>query len=452
MHITQEMRQQACEGLLHFTPKKALARELGVSVGSIRDWAIYIQHGVFDWVDNPWVTRRPELLQSAVNYWFEHYPIGYSDVAKQFGVRPATLFQKIRRTVAKLPEQLRPKRILFWDVKPETSLGTFRMAIEKLSDIPADRPLTLAERKALLKEMQDARGRLICAESILEVAIEGCKDELKKRIAATVRAHEKGLSVAHACRLMGLSRSTFYASQKTTPAQIKTDELAEKISEVRSSCFFTIGRRRLTARIRQVRKAKPCAGKATRQQLPDNLLNREFQADRPMHRLVTDVTYVPYFENDEWHWGYLSLVQDLFNRAIVAWVYSKKQDVRLGLATLRLLSGRGLAPGAMLHSGRGSIYTAQAFRDAADGMGLTQSFSRTANCHDNATMECFNGTFKVEALYNPALTQDRPSFKAQNDYIGRYVEFYNNERPCSVIDNQTPAAYRMQFYGPFLRT
>ena len=84
MHITQEMRQQACEGLLHFTPKKTLARELGVSVCSIRAWAIYIQHGFFDWVDNPWVTRRPELLQSAVDYWFEHYPIGYSDVAKQF--------------------------------------------------------------------------------------------------------------------------------------------------------------------------------------------------------------------------------------------------------------------------------------------------------------------------------------------------------------------------------
>ena len=112
---------------------------------------------------------------------FEHYPIGYSDVAKQFGVRSATLFQKIRRTVAKLPEQLRPKRSLFWDVKLETSLGIFRMASEKLSDISADRPLTLAERKALYKEMQDARGRLICAESILEVAIEGCKDELKKK-------------------------------------------------------------------------------------------------------------------------------------------------------------------------------------------------------------------------------------------------------------------------------
>ena len=73
------------------------------------------------------------------------------------------------------------------------------------------------------------------------------KTSSKKRIAATVRAHEKGLSVAHACRLMGLSRSTFYASQKTTPAQIKTDELAEKISEVQNSCFFTIGRRRMGA-------------------------------------------------------------------------------------------------------------------------------------------------------------------------------------------------------------
>lgn len=67
-------------------------------------------------------------------------------------------------------------------------------------------------------------------------------------------------------------------------------------------------------------------------------------------------------------------------------------------------------------------------------------------------MECFNSTFKVEALYNPVLTQDRPSFKAQNDFIGSYVEFYTNERPCSIIDNQMLAAYRMQFYGPFLRT
>lgn len=89
MQIPQAIRQQACEGLLHFVPKKALARELGISKGSVRDWAIYIEHGFFDWIDKPWRTRRPELMQKAVDFWFEHYPIGYSDVAKRFGIRPA---------------------------------------------------------------------------------------------------------------------------------------------------------------------------------------------------------------------------------------------------------------------------------------------------------------------------------------------------------------------------
>ena len=66
MQIPQAIRQQACEGLLHFVPKKALARELGISRGSVRDWAIYIEHGFFDWIDKPWRTRRPELMQKAV--------------------------------------------------------------------------------------------------------------------------------------------------------------------------------------------------------------------------------------------------------------------------------------------------------------------------------------------------------------------------------------------------
>jgi len=50
-----------------------------------------------------------------------------------------------------------------------------------------------------------------------------------------------------------------------------------------------------------MRMVEPCAGKATRHQLPENLFNREFQADRPMLRLVTNVTYIPYFETDVWH-------------------------------------------------------------------------------------------------------------------------------------------------------
>lgn len=67
------------------------------------------------------------------------------------------------------------------------------------------------------------------------------------------------------------------------------------------------------------------------------------------------------------------------------------------------------------------------------------------NCHDNATMECFNGTFKVEALYNPLLSFEKPSFKEQNDLIACYIDFYNKERSCSVLGNLTPAEYASRY-------
>ncbi len=101
-HIPQEIRQQACEGLLHFYPKKTLARELGVSVGAIQAWAIFTNNGFFDWVSNRVVSQRKELLHQAVDYWFAQYPIGYTDVAKQFGIRPSTLYATIQRAVARL--------------------------------------------------------------------------------------------------------------------------------------------------------------------------------------------------------------------------------------------------------------------------------------------------------------------------------------------------------------
>lgn len=269
---------------------------------------------------------------------------------------------------------------------------------------------------------------------------------------------------------MSLPRSTFYASKKTTGKQAKDAELVRQITEIQNKYFYTIGRRRmgsllkrrfgtevcettlqrvmnrhhLGALIRRTRKARPQAGKATQQQLPDNMLNRQFCADKPMFRLVTDVTYIPYFENGEWHWGYLSLVQDLFDRSIAAWVFSRAQDTALAVATLQILSFRKFAPGAMLHSDRGSIYTSEIFRQLLADMGVTQSFSRTANCYDNATMESFNGTFKVESLYNSLLSREKPSFQEQNDSIAFYIDFYNNRRPCSVIGNVPPSEYRQQ--------
>ena len=181
MRIQQSIKEMACVGLLHYQAKKALARDLGVSKGCIRDWSIFVENDNFDWVRKDYIGQRKAVLAQAVDYWFDQYPIGYSDVARKFGFRPAGVYEAIQRRLAKLPEELRPKRVLFWDSPPAPSLGAFRMEIEKLSDIPADRPLTLSERKAILKAHQENRDRLICAAALLEVACETCKDELKKK-------------------------------------------------------------------------------------------------------------------------------------------------------------------------------------------------------------------------------------------------------------------------------
>ena len=180
MRIAVSTRQEACERLLHFHPKKTIARELGISHGSVRDWSILIDSGNFEWVNTNYSKRREELLNEAVEYWLDQYPIGYSDVARKYGIRPAALYQSIGRRLAKLPQSLLPAKVRFWEPAPSPEIGEFKMEIEKLSDIPGDRALTLSERKALLKELKLAKDRLICAESLLEVAVESCDDELKK--------------------------------------------------------------------------------------------------------------------------------------------------------------------------------------------------------------------------------------------------------------------------------
>lgn len=61
-------------------------------------------------------------------------------------------------------------------------------------------------------------------------------------------------------------------------------------------------------------------------------------------------------------------------------------------------------------------------------------------------MECFNGTFKAESQFNPLVRLDKPSFMEQNDLIGRYIDFYNNKRPCSVLGSMTPAEFSAQYW------
>lgn len=221
------------------------------------------------------------------------------------------------------------------------------------------------------------------------------------------------------------------------------DKLQEIVSEARVGRIMkklnlcSLIRRKSTYRIR---------AKQWQAELPDNLLNREFEAQQPGEKFVTDVTYIPYVEGTTWKWAYLSVVLDLYDRSVVTWVLSKKQDSALAQATLNVVAGKYHNNEAIFHSDRGCIYTSKEFQDTLKEFGFRQSLSRSGNCWDNAPMESFNGILKSEWLYNPHCYEQLPSFRTQQLAIERFMKFYNEKRIHSSIGYLTPNQKRELFF------
>lgn len=130
----------------------------------------------------------------------------------------------------------------------------------------------------------------------------------------------------------------------------------------------------------------------------ENLLNREFQADRPNHKWVTDISYI--------HTGqgvlYLSMIRDLYDNSIVAYQTGTRQTVNLVLDTVRLAmkkEKKKVAAELQLHSNQGSQYTSRAYFNLIQSYGITPSMSRRGNCYDNAMAENFFSILKTECIY-----------------------------------------------------
>lgn len=144
----------------------------------------------------------------------------------------------------------------------------------------------------------------------------------------------------------------------------------------------------------KVKKRKPIGQPI---HIAEHLLERQFKADRPMQKLVTDITYLPFGGKTL----YLSSILDLFNGEIVAYSIADKQDTSFVLDTLSQLP---ILPGAMLHSDQGSVYTSQLYQEAVKGKGIVMSMSRKGTPADNAPIESFHSTLKSETFYLEGLT------------------------------------------------
>ena len=178
-----------------------------------------------------------------------------------------------------------------------------------------------------------------------------------------------------------------------------------------------------------------CTRRAANPQfIAENVLNREFTAESPNQKWLTDVTEFKYYTGIEVHKIYLSAILDLFDRRIVSYVIGDSNNNPLVFNTFdaAIAANPGATP--LCHSDRGYQYTSRNFHSKLEAAGMTQSMSRVAKCIDNGPMEGFWGILKRERYYGKRFTDKDSLVKMIEDYI----EYYNNRRLQRKLGVMTP--------------
>ena len=260
------------------------------------------------------------------------------------------------------------------------------------------------------------------------------------------------------CEALGVSRSGFYAwSTRPESERSRTDRA---ILQTIRSCFIAsdstygarrmltdvraaghiCGRERVTRlmryaalRARPKRRAKP-VDSVERQEhmISPNVLDREFTAQGPNQKWVADFTYIWTHEG----WLFVAVVLDLFTRRVVGWAMQNSMTAKLVTdALLMAVWRRGPAHSLMHHSDQGSQYTSEDFQRLLKALGIICSMSRSGNVWDNAVMESFFSTMKIERCHRKNY---RTRDEARADVFDYIERFYNLTRRHSSLGNQSP--------------
>jgi transposase InsO family protein len=168
--------------------------------------------------------------------------------------------------------------------------------------------------------------------------------------------------------------------------------------------------------------------------IAENVLSRDFKAEKPNEKWVTDITYVRTFE------GFLFVVViiDMFSRKVIGYAMADNMRTELVVSALQMVIGRGrkIVGEIFLHSDRGVQFTAHDFREVLDLVGIDQSMSRKSNCWDNAPCESWFGKLKTEWIYPNEVYKTRAEAELS---IIEYIEmFYNSTRLHQALEYRTP--------------
>lgn len=273
--------------------------------------------------------------------------------------------------------------------------------------------------------------------------------------------HEEiGFPIETACKLLHVSRSAYHkwVSGKLSHRVAENEQLAEKIEKIHDE-YPDKGYRRLNddlrhdydihvndkrvlriCRARDIRSTvkysnRGCTRRAKNPQyLADNLLNRQFHAEKPNEKWLTDVTEFKWYEGVEVHKVYLSAILDLYDRRIVAYVIGERNDNLLVFKTFDKAVRTNPDAHPLFHSDRGFQYTNRTFHHRLVQAGMTQSMSRVAHCIDNGPMEGFWGILKRERYYGKRFTSKNELVQM----IKHYISYYNTKRVQRNLGVLTP--------------
>ena len=270
--------------------------------------------------------------------------------------------------------------------------------------------------------------------------------------------HKDKYAISEMCRFFSVSRSGYYDFVKRMDIPDKDLPLAQKIKECQEKCGRTYGYRRVhiylerqqiycdpktVLRVMQkynllsvVRRRKYRHYEGYIHRYP-NLLNRDFHADRPNQKWVTDISYIHTSQGVL----YLSVIRDLFDNSIVAYKTSTTQNLQLVLNTIKAAKRKEKVTAELqLHSDQGFQYTSHGYFKLTSAYGITPSMSRRGNPYDNSLAENFFSILKTECIYRFKLK----TFDEARLIIDQYISFYNNQR-IQLKTKLTPLEKRSQY-------
>lgn len=278
-----------------------------------------------------------------------------------------------------------------------------------------------------------------------------------------IQSHIKSYPIRMMCRVLKVSSSGYYewAARPISNRERDNAALTEKLTALFKQHKGRAGSIRLTYalkaqgesvgrhRVARLMRANGLRAKAAKKfkattnsdhNLPvsPNLLQQNFSASKPDEKYVTDITYIWTEEG----WLYLATVMDLYSRMLVGWCLSDRMTAPLVVNALKMALWRRKMPrGVIVHSDRGGQYCSAVYQDLLSKHGLLCSMSKRGDCYDNAAMESWNHSFKVEAIHGER-------FKSRQDakaHIFDYIEvYYNRQRLHSRLGYMTPELFEAQ--------